>query len=208
MKEAPRLFSYVVSWDAGLAPNPYWDFCTLAVCKPQLRKNAREGDWIVGLSPHRFGYHIVYAMKVWGTPSFAEYFEDERFCFKKPDLLSNDQRQVMGDNFYRYDHQSEKFDQLWSVHSHSDGSENLVHKRRDLSGEQVLVAGNFYYFGGDGPRLPSHLSFLEVGRAHRNKFDPREVAETIRFLDDFETGVSGTPRDIERGLRWLREKER
>lgn len=208
MKEAPRLFSYIVSWDGGLAPNPYWGFCTLAVCKPQVRRNAGEGDWIVGLSPKQFGYNIVYAMKVWGTPSFAEYFEDGRFGLKKPDLESEDQRRVMGDNFYRFDSRCGRYVQLESAHSHSDGTENLAHKRRDLSGEQVLIAGDFYYFGGDGPRLPGQLDFLTVGRGHRNNFDSKEVAETIRFLDNFEAGSQGVPRDMESGLRWLREKER
>lgn len=204
----PHLFSYVVSWDGGLAPNPYWGYCTLAVCKPQVRRNAGEGDWIVGLSPRRLGYHLIYAMKVWGTPSFAEYFEDGRFGLKKPDLGSEDPRLVMGDNFYRFDDSRLVFEQLESAHSHSDGSENLENKGRDLSGERVLVAGNFYYFGSEGPTMPSQLSFLEVGRGHRNNFEPKEIVETIRFLDNFEVGIQGVPRDMERGLRWLREKER
>lgn len=206
-KNGPRLFSYIVSWDGGLAPNPYWDFCTLAVCKPQLRKNAREGDWIVGLSPRRLGYQIVYAMKVAETPSFAEYFEDERFGLKKPELESEDPRLVMGDNFYRFE-ASKGFVQLASVHAHSDGTENLEHKRRDLSGERVLVAAAFYYFGGNGPELPQRLDFLEVGRAHKISFDQREIASTLKYLENFEAGIQSPPRDMERGLRWLREKER
>lgn len=204
----PRLFSYIVSWDGGLAPNPYWGYCTLAVCKPQVRKNAREGDWIVGLSPRRFGYHIVYAMKVGATPSFAEYFEDARFELKKPNLAAADQRRAMGDNFYRFDSRRGEFEQLYSAHSHSDGSVDMERMMRDLSGEKVLVAGNFFYFGGDGPILPSRYSFLEVGRAHRCNFERRELSKALWFLESFEEGVWGVPRDMEEGLKWLREKER
>ena len=207
MKEPSRLFSYIVAWDAGLAPNPYWDYCTLAVCKPQIRKSAKEGDWIVGISPRKIGYHLVYAMKVMETLSFDEYFQDGKFDLKKPDMESIDPRILMGDNFYEPD-QEGSFIQLPSCHTHLDGSENTDHKRRDLSGEKVLASMKYYYFGNEGPVLPSSLSFLEVGRAHRNHFDPQEITETLRFLDQFDEGIHGDPRDLERGMRWLRNKER
>ena len=33
-----RLFSYVVARDYGFAPNPFYEMCTLATCKPRIRK--------------------------------------------------------------------------------------------------------------------------------------------------------------------------
>ena len=41
------LFSYVVRSDGGFAPNPFFGYCTLATCKPRIRKGALVGDWIV-----------------------------------------------------------------------------------------------------------------------------------------------------------------
>src|SRR5262245_31415483 len=43
-----RLYSYVVARDYGFAPNPFYGFCTLATCKPDIRRTADIGDWIVG----------------------------------------------------------------------------------------------------------------------------------------------------------------
>lgn len=42
------LYSYVVAHDFGFAPNPFDGLCTLATCKPDIRKKAAVGDYIVG----------------------------------------------------------------------------------------------------------------------------------------------------------------
>ena len=44
----PNLFSYVLRYDDGAAPNPFWGTCTLAICKPAIRRKANLGDWVVG----------------------------------------------------------------------------------------------------------------------------------------------------------------
>ena len=51
-----KVFSYVVEHDNGLAPNPYFGYCTLCRCKfrekPGGHRNivelAEKGDWIIG----------------------------------------------------------------------------------------------------------------------------------------------------------------
>ena len=35
-----RVHSYVVRYDSGFAPNPFYEYCTLATCKPNIRKGA------------------------------------------------------------------------------------------------------------------------------------------------------------------------
>jgi hypothetical protein len=44
----PSLYSYCILYDDGAVPNPYWDVCTLVICKSAIRRTAKEGDWIVG----------------------------------------------------------------------------------------------------------------------------------------------------------------
>ena len=39
-----RLFTYVIVSDSGFAPNPYWGYCTLATCKPVIRRVAKADD--------------------------------------------------------------------------------------------------------------------------------------------------------------------
>jgi len=64
-----RLFSYRLRFDAGAAPNIYWGICTLAICKPVIRKVATLGDWVVGTgssiaSIGDISDKVIYAMRV------------------------------------------------------------------------------------------------------------------------------------------------
>jgi hypothetical protein len=61
-----RYFSYVVARDYGFAPNPFLGICTLATCKPDIRKAAGVGDWIFGTGSAKWKLtgHLVFAMNV------------------------------------------------------------------------------------------------------------------------------------------------
>jgi hypothetical protein len=75
----PELFSYIVRYDDGAAPDPYWGTCTLVICKPAIRRKANVGDWIVGLgskaNPTKVDYSrkIVYVMKVTRKMTMERY---------------------------------------------------------------------------------------------------------------------------------------
>ena len=86
-----RLFSYVITVDAGFAPNPYHDFCTLAVCKPKIRKTASVGDWVIGTGSKMKGLQnrLIYAMRVTEEMKFNAYWTDPRFRRKRPDIYGN-----------------------------------------------------------------------------------------------------------------------
>jgi Nucleotide modification associated domain 2 len=43
-----KIYSYVLRYDDGAAPNPFWDTCTLAICKPTIRRKTQPGDWVIG----------------------------------------------------------------------------------------------------------------------------------------------------------------
>lgn len=93
------LYSYVVRSDSGFAPNPYGEYCTLACCKPQIRRHASVGDWIVGSGSKRTvgNEKMVYAMKITGKLAFDECANDPRFHYKIP---SRGIIQERGDNIY------------------------------------------------------------------------------------------------------------
>ena len=80
-----NLYTYVMPHDAGLAPNPFWGFCTLAVCTPNHQgSRAKRGDWIAGVSDKRRGYKLIHVMEVDERVHMNDYFHDERFAAKKP----------------------------------------------------------------------------------------------------------------------------
>ena len=72
---APRLYSYIVRADDGAAPNPYYGMCTLAICKPAIRRTARVGDWILGTGSKAAGLagHVIYAMRVDEAITLEDY---------------------------------------------------------------------------------------------------------------------------------------
>ena len=57
------LYSYTIAIDTGFAPNPFNGFCTLACCKPGIRRTAQDGDYVVGIGPKGSGNRVVYAMR-------------------------------------------------------------------------------------------------------------------------------------------------
>jgi hypothetical protein len=75
-----KLHSYVVARDYGFAPNPFFGVCTLATCKPGIRKVAQIGDWVVGTGSkkRKRDKRIVYAMRVTGAITFSQYWTDPR----------------------------------------------------------------------------------------------------------------------------------
>ena len=98
-----RIYSYVVRYDRGFAPNPFYGYCTLARCKPDIRRSAEVGDWVVGSASNdrsiRRGGHLVYAMRVTETTTFDGYAKDARFEAKTPFRLGS-RKQNCGDNIY------------------------------------------------------------------------------------------------------------
>ena len=193
-----RLFSYIVARDYGFAPNPFHGICSLATCKPEIRRLAQVGDWIVGTGSKtklRAG-HAVFAMKVTEALSLDEYWLDPRFHLKKPDLRSS-RRRAFGDNIY---HRNE--DGRWiqedSHHSLNDGRMNDANIEHDTRVPRVLLSSDFVYWGGGGPRLPlfDEESIVSSTQGHRSKFPASVVAEFeswIRGLDD--EGYCGAPLD-------------
>jgi hypothetical protein len=98
-----KLYSYIVKTDKGLAPNPFWGYCTLALCTPNhMGVKADQGDWIVGFANAARGNKLVFAMEVLERIHFNDYFTDLRFQRKKP-LMTGTWRQRCGDNIYWQD---------------------------------------------------------------------------------------------------------
>jgi len=94
-----KVYSYVVARDYGFAPNPFFGYCTLATCKPVIRRVARAGDWIVGTGSAEHGRqdYIVFAMRVTEVEAFDDFWEDPRFKRKRPNLRGSN-KQAFGDN--------------------------------------------------------------------------------------------------------------
>ena len=192
----PRLYTYIVATDRGFAPNPFWGYCTLACCKPAIRRKARKGDWVVGLTPRKSGNKLLYAMRVTDEPlSFEKYFKDKRFKKKKPRWFSCENQLCCGDNIYRR-LRNGSFGQLPSWHSLPGGGRDKEQMRIDLRGERVLVSRDFFYFGSKPLSLPRKLNELIVGRGHKCNFSATTIANFDRFIRRKPRGRNSDPTDF------------
>ncbi|KEQ55317.1 hypothetical protein [Sphingobium chlorophenolicum] len=200
-----RLFSYVVRYDSGFAPNPFYGYCTLATCKPTIRKAAAINDWIVGTGSankaRNRGTRIVHAMKVTETTDFRSYWGDPRFTRKRP-LRRGSRKQSCGDNIYFRSDDDSRWLQMDSFHTNPDGSLRPEHVNRDTGTDRVLISNDYYYFGGEGPHIPaqfrdaSRYDLCRKVRQRKRLDDDDWIAEFIGWLRTFgDPGYYGRPLD-------------
>jgi hypothetical protein len=179
-----KLFSYCIPIDDGAAPNPYWGWCTLAICKPMIRRVAEEGDWVVGIGSKNvagvnYAGKLVYAMKVTRRISWRKY---DRYCLmmlkeKIPNLLSDDYRLNVGDCIYDF-HGGYEPTQRGGVHEFG----NI---KTDIGGENVLMSDHFYYFGNNAVKIPEDFSLIvRQGQSHQSKKNEPIKNDFIKWLQD------------------------
>lgn len=203
----PRLYTYVVRHDTGFAPNPYHGYCTLACCKPLIRKYARPGDWILGggaVTKGR-GAQVVFVMQVSETLTRMEYWDDPRFEAKKP-RINGGYEEWVGDNIY-YDDAGD-WGQLPSLHSETghgktgcsscedDMCDDMC---KDLQVDRVLIGEHFVYWGADGPLKPHFPTQpLYFGIGHKFRYKPQLVTEFLDWVESLsEWGRLADPADMD-----------
>lgn len=185
-----RLYTYIVQQDTGLAPNPYWGWCTLAVCTPNHQGSRVEvGDWIAGFLSKARDHRFLYAVEVSEILDLDDYFRDPRFVEKKPDLRGNWQERC-GDNFY-----SRREDGTWKQHR------NRFHigediKEQDTRHAKVFMGTQFWYLGRSAEIVPTRLKSLVGGRGARVNHDPALVTDFCKWVKKrFSAGVLDFPND-------------
>lgn len=143
--------------DVGFAPNPFQGVCTLATCKPQIRRIAKVGDIVVACGGKDLGLEgrVVCIMRVSGIVTFQQYWEDARFSKKRP-FFGGNQSRAYGDNIYHRD-ETGAWIQEKSHHSFEDGQVNEDNLRQDTSADAVLWSEDFLYLGRDACEMPQEL---------------------------------------------------
>lgn len=202
-----KVYTYVLDHDLGLAPNPFWGYCTVAVCKPNIRKSKKLkiGDWIVGTGSRalekrykrprgKYVNKLIYAMEVNEILTFEEYWNDARFIIKKP-VLNGSLAKMYGDNIYS-PLENGDWGQLNSAHSNADGSANTKHLKADTSGKNVLISTNFYYLGDSCIPIPEKYEKLVWATQGEKTFENGIAADYIDWIIKNNTkGVTGDPID-------------
>lgn len=194
--ETMKAFSYVVLRDFGFAPNPFNGYCTLATCKPLIRKNANKNDWVIGTgaSKNKMLNRLVYVMRVDEKLDFNQYWSDRRFQCKKP-ILNGSLKQMYGDNIYHTDKKTNKWVQENSHHSKDDGSLNEYNFNRDLKSQYVLISREFWYFGKNAiPILDDFIPIIKRGQAYKCNIDNNILQQFLNWISNtFKPGIHADP---------------
>ncbi len=205
-----KLYCYVVARDFGFAPNPFYGICTLATCKPTIRRTAQVGDWVIGTGSKNYGLQgrLVFAMRVTEVLTFDQYWSDPRFQAKRP-TLTGSIKQAFGDNIYHRDPATQQWQQANSHHSLKDGCPNPANIHNDTKTDRVLLSTEFTYWGGSGPEIPPHLrdytgqDICTSTQGHKSRFDPRLVNAFIAWLNSLsDNGYVGSPSQWSRAHKW------
>ena len=195
--------TYRLDHDLGFAPNPFFGWCTLACCMPEIRRNARVDDIVVGMAGRGQLRHVyprlIYWMRVEETLSFDEYWNDTRFANKRPQI-AGPKILAVGDRTYRHDADGADWSFESSMHYVPDELRpNTNHVMRDTKVNRLLVSRCFTYWGGSGPHLPADLIGLFPNpRGQKCKHDPEQLSKLHRLIEvETPRFVVGEPADWE-----------
>jgi hypothetical protein len=193
-----KIYSYVLRYDDGAAPNPFGGVCTLTICKPKIRKYAEIGDWVIGTgsknsrlsngSINDFSNHLVYAMKITDRKYLKEYDEwcKSNLAIKIPDIKSKDLIKQHGDCIYDFSN-SISIKNPVKVRA---GVHDERNRYRDTSGKYSLMSTHFYYFGSKPEIIPDYLyNIIKINQNHKMIVD-------IEIINAFENWIEKYPVNI------------
>ena len=124
------------------------------------------------------------AMRVTEKMSHDDYWQDQRFEEKRPNLRQSIHKS-RGDNIYHRNLETEEWIQEDSCHSRDDGTPNQDHISRDTKSDHVLVSDDFIYRGG-GPAIliPEFdgVTVVHQSRNHKNCFSEETVNSFVNWV--------------------------
>lgn len=133
-----RIYFYKLTADSGGAPCVRRGLLSLAICKPMIRKTAREGDLIFGFAANSLhpDNRLIYAAYVTKKLSGGDYYKSSRYI-RRPDCIYR----LSGTHF------------VWKKKSKYHGPESVKHDLGDHPNyprANVLLSRDFRYFGIEG----------------------------------------------------------
>lgn len=190
-----KLLKYVMTNDTGLAPNPFFGICSLALCTPNhMNAKLKPNDWVVAHSSSGTGQRLIYAMRLTEVLDMPTYFE--RYPEKRPDPHGTYEQQC-GDNLYYRD--GERWARLPSA-GHNTVDDFLADRNRS-----VYIANgveNFWYFGagsdlaelgGFADRFPW---LVKDRQGFSYVYDSKRIESFTDWLNGLNArGLIGQPRD-------------
>lgn len=181
--------------DSGLAPNPFFGICSLAVCTPNhMNANLKPGDWVLGHTSSVSAWRLVYVMRLTKVLDMPTYFKE--FPQKKPKIDGRLEQQC-GDNLY--DYREGRWTRVPSVQHNNHDAFKQDHNRKVYLAEGE---NNFWYFGANNAssfvfefadRFPG---LVKDRQGFSYIYDEAVIQQFVEWLSkNTGPGLRGTPRD-------------
>ena len=173
-----KIYFYKMTTDSGGAPCVGEGKLSLAICKPSIRRTAREGDIVLGFGGRDLGEKLIYVARVATVVRDGHYYD------------GGSQYEGRLDCIYRWQGNELVFRRGARVHSQEDREHDVGpggdHKRK----ANVLVADEFVYFGNAGtdayktryPRIGQSIEALTQG--HRINHPPGLYGDLLALCQD------------------------
>lgn len=200
--------------DTGFAPNPYYGKLTLATCKPTIRRCAKKGYWISGWTSFsvqdkdgkkwdfRDKQKLIYLAKVSDVIRIEDYwynYKEKRppkmykeksmisqSCAGKTNMVNCCFHYDYGDNIYE---PSSKSALGFKQHENS-GGHNDADMEHDLSGKNVLICKEYYYFGVENAIEIEINGGFYVPRCKKLALDSEEAKAIIyKVTKNYKSGI-------------------
>jgi hypothetical protein len=164
MSNKSKLYSYILACDNGGAPCVEGGCLTIAICKPDIRRVAKVGDIIVGISGYKLGKEkkIIFIAKTTKMVTMEEYGNINR-----PDSIYTSKLKMKKNPFH-----------------------NCSDYERDMRGKNVIMSTDFIYFGKKYIPLPENLQEIIPGRGHQStKNEPFKETLINLFTSEKKNGI-------------------
>ena len=202
-----RTYLYKLTSDRGGAPcapppHPGDDpLLTLSVCKPAIRRTARPGDRLLGITSvalaQRENYllgAVIYAAKVTETLDLGAYYEPEGPYTHRPDCI------------YAFHPETGELHHTGRTRLHTEPgyAARDVGRAPHFRNARTLLSTDFRYFGSSAVRIPAHLPLLRhtaeaLGQGHRvfeaKNPESRELDSLFKLL--WKRPTAFTPASVE-----------
>ena len=174
----PKIYVYKMTTDNGGAPCVKHGILSLAICKPEIRRMAKEGAIIFGFGAKKAKYEerLIYVAKVTKQLSPGEYYQNKSGYLDRPDCIYE----------YKTDRKSAKRRSGTIFHLDPKWLKHDVGKNFERGYVLLSEKENFRYFGAQGNhgyRKHSKIKKLVtgMGRGYRVNHDS-ELYNQLSFL--------------------------
>ena len=188
-KEKPDIYIYKLVCDDGGAPCICYGKISLCICKPMIRRTAKEGDWIIGVGGKKIGGKLIYIMRVGEVIDGKDYYSPKRRNYwKRPDCI------------YEWTGKEYRWRKGARYHSQEHLNHDLGDPEKGCKRAICLVGDCFAYFGDSSKETQIEKIedvYEKLRQGHRKNYEAKDYGRLNNYINEilykYGCGSHGNP---------------